>query len=146
MVEPSSPPTGLQPKEPWILFVDGVSSKEGSGAGLLFTSPTGEELTYTLRFYFPTSNNEAEYEALLTGLWIAHQMGITAIKVRSDFQLVVYQVRGEYETNENVMKKYLAKVREAIALFNTFEIERVPRSRTNARTPCQNWRPPRLPT
>ncbi|XP_027120541.2 uncharacterized protein [Coffea arabica] len=118
----------VRTKEPWVLFVDGASSKEGSGAGLLLISPTGEELTYALRFDFLASNNEAEYEALLTGLRIAHQMGITAIKVRSDSQLVVLQVRGEYEAKEEVMKKYLAKVQEAIALFDTFEIEQVPRS------------------
>lgn len=32
------------------------------------TSPEGEEITYTLHFGFHTSNNEAEYEALLVGL------------------------------------------------------------------------------
>ncbi|XP_071921711.1 uncharacterized protein [Coffea arabica] len=121
-------PEAARPEEPWVLFVDGASSKEGSGTGLLLTSPTGEELTYALRFDFPASNNEAEYEALLTGLRIAHQMGITAIRVRSDSQLVVYQVRGEYEAKEDVMKKYLAKAQEAIKLFDIFEIERVPRS------------------
>ncbi|XP_071917241.1 uncharacterized protein [Coffea arabica] len=126
--EPNSMPEEALPEEPWVLFVDGASSKEGSGAGLLLTSPTGEELTYALRFDFPASNNEAEYETLLTGLRIAHQMGITAIRVQSDSQLVVYQVRGEYEANEDVMKKYLAKVHEAIKLFDIFEIERVPRS------------------
>nr|XP_027082130.1 uncharacterized protein LOC113704425 [Coffea arabica] len=126
--ETSSLPEEAEPEEPWVLLVDGISSKEGSGAGLLLTSPTGEELTYAFRFDFPTSNNEAEYETLLTGLRIAHQMGVTAIRVRSDSQLVVYQVRGEYEAKEDVMKKYLAKVQEAIKLFSLFEIERVPRS------------------
>ncbi|XP_071926129.1 uncharacterized protein [Coffea arabica] len=128
VAEPSSLSKEERPEEPWVLFVDGVSSKEGNGADLLLTSPTGEELTYVLRFDFPASNNEAEYEALLTGLRIAHQMGITAIKVRSDSQLVVHQVHGEYEAKEDIMKKYLAKVQEAITLFNVFEIERVPRS------------------
>ncbi|XP_027090368.1 uncharacterized protein LOC113750588 [Coffea eugenioides] len=128
VTEPISVPEEARSEEPWVLFVDGASSKEGSGAGLLLISPTGEELTYALRFDFPASNNEAEYEALLTGLRIAHQMGITAIRVRSDSQLVVYQVRGEYEAKEDVMKKYLAKVQEAIKLFDIFEIERVPRS------------------
>ncbi|XP_071923127.1 uncharacterized protein [Coffea arabica] len=66
-------------------------------------------------------------------LRIAHQMDVTAIRVRSDSQLVVYQVRGEYEAKEDVMKKYLAKVQEAIKLFDIFEIERVPRSQ-NKRT------------
>ncbi|XP_027157186.1 uncharacterized protein LOC113758608 [Coffea eugenioides] len=128
LTEQSSPPIEAQPGESWILFVDGASSKEGSGAGLLLISPTGEELTYALRFDFPASNNKAEYEALFIGLRIAHQMGITAIKVRSDSQLVVHQVRGEYEAKEDVMKKYLTKTQEVIALFGAFEIERVPRS------------------
>ncbi|XP_027151941.1 uncharacterized protein LOC113751996 [Coffea eugenioides] len=128
VTESSSPPEEVQPEEPWVLFVDGASSKEGSRADLLLTSSTGEELTYALRFDFPASNNEAEYEALLTGLRVAHQMGITAIKVRSDSQLVVHQVRGDYETKEDIMKKYLAKVREVITLFDVFEIEQVPRS------------------
>ncbi|XP_071909714.1 uncharacterized protein [Coffea arabica] len=116
---PISSPTKGRSGEPWVLFVDGASSKEGSGAGLLLTSPTGEELTYALRCDFPTSNNETEYETLLIGLRIAHRMGITAIKVRSDSQLDVLQVRGEYEAKEDVMKKYL---------FDIFEIDRVPRS------------------
>ncbi|XP_027158424.1 uncharacterized protein LOC113760048 [Coffea eugenioides] len=88
VTELSSPPEEVRPEEPWVLFVDGTSSKEGSGAGLLLISPTEEELTYALRFDFLASNNEAEYETLLTGLRVAHQMGITAIKVRSDSQLV----------------------------------------------------------
>ncbi|XP_027178083.1 uncharacterized protein LOC113777247 [Coffea eugenioides] len=128
MTGQDSLPGGVRSEEPWTLFVDGASSKEGSGAGLLLISPTGEELTYALRLDFPASNNEAEYEALLTGLRIAHQMGITAIKIRSDSQLVVLQVRGEYEAKEEVMKKYLAKVQEVVPLFEAFEIERVPRS------------------
>ncbi|XP_027093694.1 uncharacterized protein [Coffea arabica] len=77
----------VRPKESWVLFVDGASSKERSGAD-----------------------------------------GITAIQVRSDSQLVVLQVLGEYEAKEEVMNKYLAKVQEATALFDAFEIERVPRS------------------
>ncbi|XP_071925890.1 uncharacterized protein [Coffea arabica] len=125
LAEPISPLKEARPGEPWVLFMDGVSSKEGSGASLLLISSTGKELTYALRFDFLASNNEAEYEALLTGLRIAHQMGVTAIKARSDSQLVVHPVRGEYEAKEDIMKKYLAKVREAISLFHVFEIERV---------------------
>ncbi|XP_071932964.1 uncharacterized protein [Coffea arabica] len=83
VAESSSLPEEVRSEEPWVLFVDGASNKEGSGAGLLLTSPTGEELTYGLKFDFAASNNEAEYETLLTGLRIVHQMSITAIKVRS---------------------------------------------------------------
>ncbi|GJS57628.1 putative ribonuclease H-like domain-containing protein [Tanacetum coccineum] len=62
--------------EPWTLFTDESSCLEGSGAGLILTSPEGEEFTYALRFEFDASNNEAEYEALVAGLRIAEQMDI----------------------------------------------------------------------
>ncbi|GJY70642.1 reverse transcriptase domain-containing protein [Tanacetum coccineum] len=53
----------------------------GSGAGLILTNPEGAEFTYALRFQFTASNNEAEYEALIAGLWIATQMGVRNIQV-----------------------------------------------------------------
>ncbi|GJZ46832.1 reverse transcriptase domain-containing protein [Tanacetum coccineum] len=49
---------------------------DGSGAGLILTSPEGTEFTYALRFQFTASNNEAEYEALIAGLRIMAQMGV----------------------------------------------------------------------
>nr|GEW83012.1 reverse transcriptase domain-containing protein [Tanacetum cinerariifolium] len=52
-------------EEPWTLFTDGSSCVDGSGAGLILTTPRGAEFTYALRFQFTASNNEAEYEALV---------------------------------------------------------------------------------
>ncbi|GJX78996.1 reverse transcriptase domain-containing protein [Tanacetum coccineum] len=37
------------PQEPWTLFMDGLSCVDGSGAGLILTSPEGTKFTYTLR-------------------------------------------------------------------------------------------------
>nr|GFC03529.1 reverse transcriptase domain-containing protein [Tanacetum cinerariifolium] len=48
-------------EEPWMLFTDGSSCVDGSGAGLILTNPDGIEFTYALRFQFTASNNEAEY-------------------------------------------------------------------------------------
>ncbi|GJU63738.1 reverse transcriptase domain-containing protein [Tanacetum coccineum] len=69
------------PQEPWTLFTDGSSCVDGSGAGLILTSLEGTEFTYALRFQFTASNNEAEYEALIAGLWIAVQMGVCNVYV-----------------------------------------------------------------
>nr|KAJ0224816.1 hypothetical protein LSAT_V11C100009940 [Lactuca sativa] len=71
-VDPLEPEVG---KEIWNLYIDGATSKEGSGAGLILQSPKGEEITYALRFVFQVSNNEAEYKALLTGLRLAKEVG-----------------------------------------------------------------------
>nr|GEZ90687.1 reverse transcriptase domain-containing protein [Tanacetum cinerariifolium] len=70
--------------EPWILFTDGSSSTDGSGAGLIFTSPEGMEFIYALRFRFDATNNEAEYEALIAGLRIAEQMGFKNLQANVD--------------------------------------------------------------
>ncbi|GJY57729.1 reverse transcriptase domain-containing protein [Tanacetum coccineum] len=55
----------------WKLFTDGAASSDSSSAGLMLIDPEGKEYTYALRFRFETTNNEAEYEALLVGLRIA---------------------------------------------------------------------------
>ncbi|GKC65299.1 reverse transcriptase domain-containing protein [Tanacetum coccineum] len=64
------------PQEPLTLFTDGLSCIDGSGTGLILTSPEGTEFTYALKIQFTASNNEAEYEALIDGLRIAAQMGV----------------------------------------------------------------------
>nr|GEU56423.1 reverse transcriptase domain-containing protein [Tanacetum cinerariifolium] len=60
--------------DPSILFMDGSSCIDGSGAGLILTNPEGMKFTYALRFGFEATNNEVKYEALIAGLRIAKQM------------------------------------------------------------------------
>ncbi|KAL3537003.1 hypothetical protein ACH5RR_000369 [Cinchona calisaya] len=75
----------------WELHVDGVSCESGAGAGIIIRSPEGDYLTYALRFGFKATNNEAEYEALICGMEMAHQMGARTLKIHSDSQLIVNQ-------------------------------------------------------
>ena len=60
----------------WKLSVDGATNAQGSGAGLILTSPEGIDIEYALRFGFQASNNEAEYEAVIAGLNLAHSLEI----------------------------------------------------------------------
>nr|GEW88680.1 reverse transcriptase domain-containing protein [Tanacetum cinerariifolium] len=75
---PSS--TAETQEEPWTLFKDGSSCVDGSGAGLILTSPEGVEFTYALRFQFTASNNEVEYEALVAGMRIAARIGVKNVQ------------------------------------------------------------------
>nr|GEW10679.1 reverse transcriptase domain-containing protein [Tanacetum cinerariifolium] len=84
----------------WKLFTDGALSSNGSGAGLMMVSSEGKEYTYTLRFEFETTNNEAEYEALLAGLRIAKEMEIRELIIFVDSQLVANQVKGLFESRQ----------------------------------------------
>ena len=62
--------------EYWTMYFDDSLMIEGMGAGIVLISPTGERLKYVLQIYFLASNNAAEYEALLHGLYIAISLGI----------------------------------------------------------------------
>ena len=91
----------------WKLFVDGASNAQGSGAGLILTSPEGIDIEYALRFGFRTSNNEAEYEAVIAGLNLAHLLEVDQLEVYSDSQLVVRQIEDTYEAKSGRMILYL---------------------------------------
>ncbi|GJT04183.1 reverse transcriptase domain-containing protein [Tanacetum coccineum] len=101
---------GEKLSEPWILFTNGSSCADGSGAGLILTSPEGMEFTYTLRFGFEATNNKAEYEALIAGLRIAEQMGVKSLQANVDSRLVANQVNGTYIVKEAYMIRYLEKI------------------------------------
>ncbi|GKC43482.1 reverse transcriptase domain-containing protein [Tanacetum coccineum] len=71
----------------WVLFTNGSSCIDGSGAGLIITNPEGVEFTYALRFRFHDTNNEVEYETLIAGLRIAEQMGVKNLQANVDSSL-----------------------------------------------------------
>ncbi|GKF48065.1 reverse transcriptase domain-containing protein, partial [Tanacetum coccineum] len=91
--------------ELWILFIDGSSCTDGSGARLILTNLEGMEFTYTLRFGFDVTNNEAEYEALITGLRIAEQIGVKNLPANMDSRLVANQVNETSEKKAAALSK-----------------------------------------
>ncbi|XP_071687559.1 uncharacterized protein [Rutidosis leptorrhynchoides] len=122
--------TQLKPLQHEIqnLYTDGASCIEGAGAGLVLTSPSGEEHTYPLHFNFDVTNNEAEYEALLAGLNMAHKMNVLQLRAYVDSQFVANQFNGSFEAHELSMQKYLKLVQEAAERFEFFELTQVSRS------------------
>ncbi|XP_022023482.1 uncharacterized protein LOC110923705 [Helianthus annuus] len=121
--------TKKAPDKPWTLYTDGASSSEGSGAGLILTDPDGTDMTYALRLEFKSSNNEAEYEALLAGLRLALKVGTRNVIAHVDSLLVANQVNGEYEAREANMIEYLEQVKQVMASFESCKVEHVPRSK-----------------
>ncbi|KAL0319766.1 UNVERIFIED_CONTAM: hypothetical protein Sradi_5238100 [Sesamum radiatum] len=87
----------------WLLHVDGSSTTQSSGAGIFITSPQGEDLEFAIKFGFKASNNEAEYEALVIGMRMAHEAGARYLIAYSNSQLIVNQVEGAYEAKEENM-------------------------------------------
>ena len=82
----------------------------------------------SLRLDFSATNNEVEYETLLVGMAMVQRMGGKSIKIFSDSRLVVGQVRGEFEANEERMQGYLSQVKCLQLKFDSFNLLHVPRN------------------
>ena len=86
----------------WTMHFDG--SKRKDRAGVILTSPQGDKLKYILQMQFTTSNNEAEYEALLHGMRMAKACGAKRLIIYGDSKLVVNQTMHEYDAlNDNMI-------------------------------------------
>jgi hypothetical protein len=80
----------------WKMFFDGASSVEGAGAGVVFISPCQEIISLSYKLEFETTNNVAEYEALILGMRSAKEMGIKEIAIFGDAELIIQQIRKAY--------------------------------------------------
>ena len=76
---------------------------------------------------FPSSNNEAEYEAIIAWIDFVIFMSLEKIIIRSNSQLVVGQVYGEYETRDQHMTKYVSLVTLRLGNFVAWRLEHVSR-------------------
>ena len=95
--------------------------------GLVLMSFEKITLKKSLRLGFSATNNEAEYEALLTGMMMVQKMGGKKVKIYSDSKLVVGQVRGELEARDPRMQEYLSQVRSMQTKFEVFDVSHVPK-------------------
>ena len=104
-------PSAVIDQEYWMMYFDGSLMKKGTDMGLVFVSPLRVRMRYVVRLYFPSSNNVAEYEALVNGLHIAIELGVRRLDVRGDSQLVVDQVMKESSCHDDKMAAYYQEVR-----------------------------------
>ncbi|RDX58107.1 hypothetical protein CR513_62598, partial [Mucuna pruriens] len=64
----------------WTLHVDGPSNSKGGGVGIILEGPRQVVLEHSLKFDYKTSNNQVEYEALLTGLDMALEKVVNTLQ------------------------------------------------------------------
>ncbi|PKA46761.1 hypothetical protein AXF42_Ash015655 [Apostasia shenzhenica] len=83
----------------------------------------GATLHHAVTLQFKATNNQAEYEALITGLNFALNIAVKRIQVFSDSQLVVNQVNRLFEAKDEVLKKYLQLARSLISQFKDFSFD-----------------------
>ena len=68
---------------------DESSARKKGGVGVILITPEGDTRKYGVQLQFPTTNNEEEYEAILTGLKVEKALGAIYLLLQSDSKLVV---------------------------------------------------------
>ena len=99
------------------------------GAGVVLISQEIETLKYAIRLQFPATNNEAEHEALLIGLSLAKALGAKNLIVQADSQLIMGQVKGDYEAKEEWIWKYLKIIQQLPQHFDSLNIVQIPQAK-----------------
>ena len=74
---------------------------------MVLLSPEGDVVECMIRLNFPTTNNEAKYEALVASLDLARAAGATSVVIYCDSQVITNQINGDYECKGERMKLYL---------------------------------------
>ncbi|KAK0608127.1 hypothetical protein LWI29_025846 [Acer saccharum] len=111
----------------WQLHVNGSSNTHGSGAGVVVSTSEGDSVECALRFDFKSTNNQAEYEALIAGLRVCTVLGADEVEIFSDSQVIVNQVLDEYQARDENMIAYLKLAKELLGRFKEYIIVQVPR-------------------
>ena len=78
-------------------------------------TPEGDKIECMIQLDFPTTNNEAEYKALVAGLDLAKVAGAEYMIIHCDSQVITSQINGDYECRNKRMKKYLEEVKNQIS-------------------------------
>ncbi|KAK8957690.1 hypothetical protein KSP39_PZI001086 [Platanthera zijinensis] len=99
-----------------IIYVDGASGRNSSRAGVFLINPNDIKLKQAIMFYFPVTNNQEEYEALLASLRLTRELGIDHVYIKNDSLVMASQVLGNFETRESVLKKCVSEEEATVVL------------------------------
>lgn len=105
------------------LYCDGASRGNPGEAGIGCVIFLNDDREIKISEYVgKTTNNVAEYKALIRGLEEAQKLGVEEIEIFSDSELLVRQIRGIYKVkNKNLIELY-GKVKELLGKLKGYEL------------------------
>ncbi|MEM9111739.1 MAG: ribonuclease HI family protein [Planctomycetota bacterium] len=115
-----------------LIHIDGGArgNPGPAAAGVSITTPDGSEALHEAGYWLgELTNNEAEYQGLLHALDAAAKMGFESIVIRSDSELMVRQIKGEYRVKAPNLKPLFMTARERLGNFSEWTIVHVRREK-----------------
>eukprot|EP00261_Vitis_vinifera_P026846 XP_010660447.1 PREDICTED: uncharacterized protein LOC104881573 [Vitis vinifera] len=117
----------------WRLYFDGFANQSGFGIGILLISPQGYHIPRSVRLAFfdhhQLMNNVVEYEACITGLEIALDLGVRQLEIHRDSNLVIQQTQGIWRTRDEKLKPYHAYLDLLVDRFEELRYIHLPRAK-----------------
>lgn len=104
------------------------SARPNPGTGAIgYIVKIGEQTIEGSECIGNSTNNRAEYHALINALQVAQENGCTVVKAEGDSELIVKQIQGEYNVDSSNLQPLHKEVEGLIGVFEDFQIEYVPR-------------------
>jgi ribonuclease HI len=100
-----------------------------AGVGVVLADDAGNELDRANAYIGETTNNVAEYRALLLGLDRARALGVRDLEIVNDSELVARQLTGEYRVKKEDLRMLHAQAKQALEGFDRWSIRSVPRAK-----------------
>jgi ribonuclease HI len=117
-----------------IIYTDGAArgNPGPAGIGVVIKDENGPILEKISRRLGITTNNQAEYQAIIIGLEKAISLGVKNVVVKSDSELVVNQINGHYKIKNTALRPLYQKVVQLIGQLESFSIFYIPREQNAA--------------
>lgn len=124
-----SPPQPTPHAEEAILWTDGAArgNPGPAGIGAILKTPSGEVLYTGSEYLGHTTNNVAEYQAVLLGLKGALEVGVKRIEVRADSELLIKQLKGEYRVKSPGLRPLYEAAKRLLTGFVSVKLTHVRR-------------------
>jgi ribonuclease HI len=117
----------MKPENYLIAHTDGGArgNPGPAGYGIVIHDAKGNKVAALSQYLGRQTNNFAEYQALIGALEYALEHGPKALKVISDSELLVRQIKGIYRVKEPTLRDLHARAKQLISKLDWFEIEHV---------------------
>ena len=120
-----------------IIYTDGGSrgNPGPSAIGVVFRNEIGQEIKNYSQYIGEATNNEAEYNALIFGLEKFKQLfgkklaQVSEIEIRSDSELLVKQMNGEYKLSDEKIQKFFIEIWNLKIDFKNVKFKHIPREK-----------------
>ncbi len=107
-----------------IINTDGAArgNPGPAGIGVVIKDEKGAVVHEVSEYLGETTNNQAEYQALIAALEAAHKIGAQALEIHADSELIVNQVKGLYKVKNEGLRPLFDEVKALLRKFKVCNI------------------------